>query len=206
MSWRGRKKKSSVLGFLGGMIILFIVFDALLMAWQLTPITAVSKYRHVKGLRWHRQDLVGHFPEKIPPDAKNAVFYYRAGFLQGGSSIELRVHMPEEFVEEVCSTYEPQAKFIFRGAERTEKEPDDPDGPPKATFFTFPLDQHETPREGILLPQDKGLCQALVSSHRPCVHAVVRRPRRIVRNERVKEPHEHSRRKQKVLGSVSTMV
>ena len=114
-------------------------------------------------LRWHRQDLVGHFPEKIPPDAKNAVFYYRAGFLQGGSSIELRVHMPEEFVEEVCSTYEPQAKFIFRGAERTEKEPDDPDGPPKATFFTFPLDQHETPREGILLPQDKGLCQALVS-------------------------------------------
>ena len=144
----------NVLGFLGGMIVLFIVFDALLMAWQLTPITAVSKYRHVKNLRWHRQDLVGHFSEEIPPEAKNAVFYYRAGFLQGGSSIELRIHMPEEFVEEVFATYQPQAKSIFGGAERTEKEPDGPDGPPKATFFTFPLDQQQTPREGPLLPQD----------------------------------------------------
>lgn len=108
-------KAAHVLGFLLGMVILFILFDAALMLWQFTPIVAVSKYQHVKSLRWHRQRLVEHFPEVIPSSARGAKFYYRAGFLQGGSTIELRVQMPSEFVEQVWATYQPKAESVFNG-------------------------------------------------------------------------------------------
>lgn len=144
-------------------VILFILFDIALMMWQLTPISAVSKYENVKNLRWHRKDLVEHFPETIPSRARAPRFYYRAGFLQGGSSIELRLQMPAEFVEEVYSTYTLQAKSIFNGAEKLPSGANNPNILPKWRFFTFPPDQNETTSVPPLLPQDFEIL--LLSSH-----------------------------------------
>ncbi len=98
------KKILKFIGFLVAIVIFYYIFDAALMLWQLTPITTASKYQNVMTLRWHDQHLIEHFPGKIPSDAENTRFYYRAGFLQGGSSIELRVKMPTNFVEEVLAT------------------------------------------------------------------------------------------------------
>jgi hypothetical protein len=148
------KKILKFIGFLVAIVIVFYIFDATLMLWQLTPITTTSKYNNVMTLRWHDQDLIQHFPEQILPNAGNPRFYYRAGFLQGGSSIELRVQMPANFVEEVLTTYRPQAKSIFNGAEKLERGADNSDMLPKWSFVTFPPDENETLGTHTLLPKD----------------------------------------------------
>lgn len=156
-------KTAQVLGFLLGTVILFFVFNAALMMWQLTPIVAASKYQHVKTLRWHQQRLVEHFPEEIPPNARGARFYYRAGFLQGGSTIELRVQMPAEFVEQVWATYRPKAKSVFNGAEELDRGAGNPDMLPKWSFVTFPPDRGQTSGVPTILPEDFEIL--LLSSH-----------------------------------------
>jgi len=157
------KKILKFIGFLAAMVIVFFIFGAALMLWQLTPITTASKYQNVIALRWHDQGLIEHFPEKIPPNAGNTRFYYRAGFLQGGSSIELRVQVPDNFVESVYAIYRPQAKAIFNGAEKLERGAGNPDMLPKWSFFTFPPDENETPGTHSLLPKDFQIL--LLSSH-----------------------------------------
>jgi hypothetical protein len=112
------KKVAQIFSLLIATVILFILFDIALMMWQLTPVSAVPKYENVKCLRWHRKDLVEHFPETIPSRARDPKFYCRAGFLQGGASIELQLHMPAKFVEDIYETYIAQARSIFNGAEK----------------------------------------------------------------------------------------
>jgi hypothetical protein len=148
------KKFLKLFGFLVAIVIFFYIFDAALMLWQLTPITTASKYNNVMTLRWHDQSLIEHFPGKIPSDAKNTRFYYRAGFLQGGSSIELRVKMPTNFVEEVLATYKQKAKAVFNGAEKLDRGTSNPDMLPKWSFITYPPDENETPGTYSLLPKD----------------------------------------------------
>ena len=147
------KKATQIVSLLVATVILFILFDIALMMWQLTPISSVSKYKNVKSLRWHRKDLIKHFPETIPSGARDPRFYYRAGFLQGGSSIELRLQMPVEFIEKVHATYKLKAKSIFNGAGKLPTGANNPNILPKWRFFTFPPDRSETPAPQ-LLPQD----------------------------------------------------
>lgn len=148
------KKVVQIFGLLAAAVVVFILFDIALMMWQLTPISSVSKYENVKKLRWHREALVEHFPETISSRARNPKFYYRAGFLQGGASIELRLQMPAEFIEAARATYTPRAKFIFAGAENLPSGTNNPDILPKWRFFTIPPEQNETPGVPPLLPPD----------------------------------------------------
>lgn len=147
-------KGAQIFSLLAATVILFILFDIALMLWQLTPISAVSKYENVKRLRWHRKDLVEHFPETIPSGARDPRFYYRAGFLQGGASIELRLQLSAESVEEVYATYMLLAKSIFNGANKLPSGSNNPGILPKWRFFTFPPEQNETAGVPTLLPQD----------------------------------------------------
>ena len=140
--------------FLIVILFFFYIFDAALKLWQLTPITNASKYQNVMTLRWHDQNLVKHFPEKIPSDAGHAQFYYRAGFLQGGSSIELRLQLPERDVEEAYAAYVPKAKAIFNESDKLDRGTTNPDMLPKWRFFTFPLGENQTPGTHTLLPND----------------------------------------------------
>lgn len=157
------KKVAHIFSLLIATVILFIVFDIALMLWQLTPISAVSQFENVKSLRWHRKNLVEYFPETIPSRARDPQFYYHAGFLQGGASIELRLHMPAECVEDIYETYMAQAQSIFKGAEKLPSGAHNPNILPKLHFFTFPADQNETPGVATLFPQDFEIL--LLSSH-----------------------------------------
>jgi len=148
------KKILKFIGFLALIAIFFYIFDAVLMLWQLTPITTASKYNNVMTLRWHDQQLIEHFPEQIPSDAENTRFYYRAGFLQGGSTIELRVKVPAKHVEEVYTAYRPKAKIILNGAEKLDRGTSNPDMLPKWSFVTFPPNENEIPGTHTLLPKD----------------------------------------------------
>jgi len=148
------KKILKFIGFLVAIVIFYYIFDAALMLWQLTPITTASKYQNVMTLRWHDQHLVEHFPEQIPSDAGTPRFYYRAGFLQGGSTIELRVQLPAKDVEEVYAAYRPKAKAVLNGADKLERSAGNSDILPKWSFFTFPPDENETLGIHTLLPKD----------------------------------------------------
>lgn len=148
------KKILKFFGFLVLVVIFFSIFDATLMLWQLTPITNASKYKNVMSFRRHDQHLVEHFPEQIPAVAGLTRFYYRAGFLQGGSSIELRILMPEKEVEEAYATYLPKAKAIFNGDDKLDRSTSNPDMLPKWRFFTFPPDGNDVSGTPPLLPKD----------------------------------------------------
>ena len=148
------KKIAQFIFFLIGIIIFFFVFDATLMLWQLTPITRISKYRNVTTLRWRDQSLIRHFPEEIALNAGAPKFYYRAGLLQGGSTIELRVQMPIKDVEEVYAVFRPQAKAVFNGTDKHGQQNDKQQGLPKWNFMTFPTDENETLGTHSLLPKD----------------------------------------------------
>ena len=148
------KKIAKFTFFLISIIIFFFIFDATLMLWQLTPITKISKYRNVKSLRWRDQSLIEHFPERIALNAGNPRFYYRAGLLQSGSTIELRVQMPAKVVEEVYDTYRPQAKAVFNGVDKLEQGAERQAVLPKWNFMTFPPTENETLGAHSLLPKD----------------------------------------------------
>ena len=124
------------------------------MWWQLTPVTNISKYEKVKSNRWLRPDLIQHFPKAIPSNAQDTQFYFRAGFLQGGATIELRLQMPESFVEDVYTTYRPKAKLVFNGAEELDRRAEDPNMLPKFHFYTSPQLKGETTKVIPLLPSD----------------------------------------------------
>jgi len=141
-------------GFLATLFIFSLAFYAAVTLWQLTPITDPSKYQNVITLRWHDQDLIEHFPEIIPAYAGNTRLYYRGGFLQGGSTIELRVRMPDNFIESVYQKYRPEAKATYNGAEKLEGGVNHPNKLPKWRFATFSPDEYDTQGHPSLLPQD----------------------------------------------------
>ena len=158
------KKIARVLTLVLATIILFFLLINAFVWWHLRPITSVSKYQHVKKGRWHNPKLVEHFPDTIPSSARHIEFYYRPGFLQGGSTIELRIQMPENLVEDIYTTYRPRAKSVFGGAERLDRSASNPNMLRKWTFYTFQEDQFETTDEMSLLPPD---FEILLLSSRP---------------------------------------
>ena len=99
------KKGEQIAYTSAGTFVFLILLNVALMMWQLTPIADVTQYENVINLRWLRPDLIQHFPKTIPSDAKNQAFFYRAGFWQGGASIELKLQMPAQFIEETSAAY-----------------------------------------------------------------------------------------------------
>jgi hypothetical protein len=87
---------------------------------QSTPITDICKYTDVLG-RWKKQspETVAHFPDRIPAEATNAVFFSRPCFLQGDGRIELRFTTS---AEAICRYYEESLRLA------TETYYDDSDG------------------------------------------------------------------------------
>ena len=53
----------------------------------LQPDTKISRYENIRS-SWS-PEYVKHFPKSIPNQAQNVKFFYRPGFLQGGSTMEL---------------------------------------------------------------------------------------------------------------------
>jgi hypothetical protein len=159
----GMKKFAKFIGFLVAIMIFFFLFDATFILWQITPITNISKYQNIKTLRWYDQTLIEHFPEKISSNARSPRFYYRAGFMQSGSTIELRVQMPVKDLEEVYARYRPQAKAVFNGADKHGQRGDNQQILPKWYFMTFPTDENENLGTHSLLPIDFEIL--LLSAH-----------------------------------------
>jgi hypothetical protein len=113
------KKGKQIAYTAAGTFVFLLLLDFALMMWQVTPISDVTQYENVIGLRWLRPDLIKHFPKTIPSNAWNPAFFYRAGFWQGGASIELKLQMPAQFMDETSTAYRSKANFRFWEPDRT---------------------------------------------------------------------------------------
>lgn len=72
--------------------------------------TNLSKYDEIKS-EWPA-DLVSHFPASAP---STAVFHFQPGFLQGGSSLQLKVETSAEEAREALRRYSELALASARG-------------------------------------------------------------------------------------------
>ena len=121
------KKGKQIAYTAAGTFVFLILLDVTLMMWQATPILDVTQYENVIKLRWLWPDLITHFPKTIPADAQNPAFFYRAGFWQGGASIELKLQMPAQFMDDTSAAYGSKANFKPWKSERTMTEANDDD-------------------------------------------------------------------------------
>ena len=119
---------------------LFVVFSFVLMSWQGMMITNPRLYEIVLNHRWLATDLIEHFPESIPKSAENVVFYYTGGLLQAGSTLELRVRLSAEAVDEVERNYRPQAIGRFDAVRKPASDDVTVKILPKLHFQTLPAE------------------------------------------------------------------
>lgn len=79
------------IGFVGAMFYAFHISD--------TPITDIEIYSDfISGCKKAYPHIAAHFPNEIPAEAKNAEFYYRQGFLQGDSMLNLKFQTSPEVI------------------------------------------------------------------------------------------------------------
>jgi hypothetical protein len=99
-----------------GLVVAVLSFTALFVSrcgFALVPVTTRYAYQPILKYRWETKNLVEHFPAKIPDDAKDIKFYYRAGLMQGGTNIELRMQMPEREFESIIQKHRTSAILIL---------------------------------------------------------------------------------------------
>ncbi len=78
---------------------------------------------------------IRHFPQTIPSDATDVHFYFRPDFLQGGTSLQLRLTLPREQIDQLYSQFKDQAiRQYFGGDANTHVNL--PNGVPTTFFFT----------------------------------------------------------------------
>jgi len=82
---------------------------------SIRPISNIRKYEKILN-EWKQfaPDLVSHFPERIPPDAKSIDFYFMPGFLQADSEIQLRFKTTHKKIEEYYDRFSKFATKTFR--------------------------------------------------------------------------------------------
>ena len=100
-------------------IVLFVVtlsFAAFFVSrcgFALIPVTTQYAYKPILNFRWENRSIVEHFPSEIPEEAKNVEFYYRAGLFQGGTTIELRMQMPQKEFDAIVRNHRTVAILIL---------------------------------------------------------------------------------------------
>lgn len=80
--------------------------------FSIKPVTNVARYGDIKS-KWPVH-LVAHFPAKATRDS---AFYFRPGYLQGGSIIQLQEKIPQAEAEAALQRFSKGAIEIRKGAD-----------------------------------------------------------------------------------------
>jgi hypothetical protein len=100
-------------------IILFLLFMYIMNL--LIPVhyglKSPRKYPYIVANNWSDY-LVRHFPKKIPAAAKNIKFFYRAGFMQGGSAIQLRYSTSPEKINKLYNRFSKKKTKSYWGGNK----------------------------------------------------------------------------------------
>jgi|GEM_PF-2081635 len=103
---------------IGSIVLVVLVFSIIALfisrcGFAIVPVTTKYAYQPILKFRWETKNIVEHFPAEIPDEAKNIKFYYRAGLMQGGTTIELRMQMPEREFDSIVQKHRNTAKLIL---------------------------------------------------------------------------------------------
>jgi len=134
----GKKKGIQALIFI--LILLTIVFYLLFIYIMNTFIPVFygiknpRKYSSILNNNWGN-NLVHHFPKKIPEDAKNVKFFYRKGYMQGGSAMQLRYSTSPKRIAELYKNFSQMKTKSFHGG-NTHNHMDQKNGMPTTLFYT----------------------------------------------------------------------
>lgn len=102
----------AILGSFGLGLLILITPALREFSEQTAPVTDPARYNEILTGRWEdEKDLVSHFPRWIPKDATQVRFSFEQGFLQGGSHLQLRCHLPAERIAELHDQF---AKFTTK--------------------------------------------------------------------------------------------
>ena len=112
------RMKKEILKVIGTIVpvVAVLSFTALFVSWcgfALVPVRTRSAYQPILKYRWENKYIVEHFPAEIPDEAQDIKFYYRAGLMQGGTTIELRMQMPEREFDSIVQNHRAMAKLIL---------------------------------------------------------------------------------------------
>ncbi len=111
-----------------------------------TENTNARHYNQIVAERWNRDpvtaNLVEHFPQSIPEDAKDVKFSYLPGFLQGGTYIQLRYSTTPEQIETLYKKFSVQKTKSFFGG-NTNDHINVKEGMPTTFFYTSDKRGHE---------------------------------------------------------------
>ena len=110
--------KKKILKVIGSIVsvVAILSFTALFVSrcgFALVPVKTRYAYQPILKYRWENKYIVQHFPAEIPDEAKNIKFYYRAGLMQGGTTIELRMQMPKREFDSIVQKHRTMAKLIL---------------------------------------------------------------------------------------------
>lgn len=99
----------------------YILFLYVMNFWipVIYGIRNIEKYPSILKNNW-RKDLVEHFPRKISVDAKDIRFFYRMGFMQGGSCIQLYYSTSPEKINELYERFSKMKTRSFQGGGKYE--------------------------------------------------------------------------------------
>lgn len=97
----------AIMGFITLSSLIFLGFDA-----ATTVTTSTNKYERVLNLSdYPSNELLKHFPDKIPIGAKNTVFRYCPAFLQGGESYSLKFKTDHKSTIKYCDEFSKDSKW-----------------------------------------------------------------------------------------------
>lgn len=82
-------------------IMALIIFINISLHNSLKPVTDITQYYTILNKSWKDSPFLQHFPKTIPVEAKNIKIYYRPGFLQGGSILQLQMTLPSTRIAEI---------------------------------------------------------------------------------------------------------
>lgn len=102
----------AVAGLATVILVGFVIYVMRSFDQSLQPVTDLARYPEIKA-QWPT-NLVGHFPAAAPD---SAVFYFQPGFLQGGSSLQLKVPISDSEIAGELSKISNNVLAIYHGGD-----------------------------------------------------------------------------------------
>ena len=139
-------------------VVLVLSFTVLFVSrcgFAFVPVTTKYAYQPILKYRWENRQLVEHFPPEIPAEAKDVEFYYRAGYMQGGTNIELRMRLPRSEFDSIVQEHHAMSKSILDHLGKDKLRKPKPNEDPISLHF-FTVDRSELTDEYQLGPLPAG--------------------------------------------------
>jgi hypothetical protein len=122
----------------------FFMRDSFVKESESQPITNTEKYGEIRYRVWSKPEIIKHFPESIPTDAKEVKMIYAPGLTKGSSVLQLRYKLPSIRTDQLLLDYQKVAKHKYLGG-NTNDHANQPQGVPTTFFYTTELEEQTFP-------------------------------------------------------------